>query len=138
MNYRLLLPALLLPAVWAAPTPRTSAYVGAALANQQQWLSVIRDATTLLQGITDTASADAAVPGLKTMAAQIRHLQQESAGFTTPSAEEEAAFKTAMNHAEVKQTVAAFMAALETVVQADCYHSAALSAELPKLMRADP
>lgn len=136
MQKILLLLALtaLVPTVGAAPTPRTSPFVAAALANQTQWLTAIRETTVLLEGIKDTAGADAAVPALQALAERMRQLQRESAGFTAPSAEEEAAFKAAMNAAEVKQTVAAFMAALENVVQADCYHSAALLAELPKLL----
>lgn len=136
MQKILLLLALtaLVPTVGAAPTLRTSPFVAAALANQTQWLTAIREATALLEGIKDTAGADAAVPALQALAERMRQLQRESAGFTAPSAEEEAAFKAAMNAAEVKQTVAAFMAAVENVVQADCYHSAALLAELPKLL----
>lgn len=136
MRKILLLLALLtlVPTVGAVPRPRTSAYVAAALANQSQWLAAIREATALLEGIKDTAGADAAVPALQALAERMRQLQRESAGFTAPSAEDEAAFKATMNAAEVKRTVAAFMEALETVVQADCYHSAALLAELPKLL----
>ena len=136
MNRILLLSALaaLAPTAAAAPTPRTSPYVAAALANQAQWLTAIRDATALLEGIKDTAGADAAVPALQALAERMRQLQRESAGFTAPSAEDEAAFKAAMNAAEVKRTVAAFMAALETVVQANGYHSAALLAELSSLL----
>lgn len=139
MNDRLLLlPALLIPAVWAAPTARSSAYVEAAVANQQQWLTTIREATALLQGMQDTASADAAVPALQALAERMRQLQKDAAGFVPPSAAEEAAFKAATNVAEIKKTVNAFLNALETVIQADCYHSPALLEELPKLMRLEP
>lgn len=132
----LLLPALLplLPEAAAAPTPRTAAYVEAAMANQKLWLAAIRDATALLEGMKDTAGADAAVPALQALRERMRQLQKDSAGFVPPSAAEEAAFKAAMNTAEVKKTVNAFLAAMETVIQADCYHSPALLEELPKLM----
>lgn len=123
---------LCLPAVQAAPVASVS-HLEAALAAQRSLMAVLNELTTTLQGVTDKESADAAAPAVRALGEQLRELQKEAAGFAAPKGREEADFKAAMNSAEVRQTVDAFMQSIVTLAAAGTYESESLAAELAKL-----
>lgn len=88
----------------------------------------------MMQGVKDKETADAAAPKVQELGERLQQLQKEAAGFAPPTAAEEAAYKAAINTAEIKKTVDAFMQAIITSAQAQTYGSTELSKALENLL----
>lgn len=127
-----LIPLLAVVPVLQAQEPTT--HLEAALTVHHTWLQALQELTTILQGVKDKETADAAAPAVHRMAETLQQLQKEAAGFAPPTPAEEAAYKAAVNTAEIRKTVDEFMKAVITLAQAETYGSAALSLELENLL----
>lgn len=118
----------------AATAQATNTHLEAAMAVHRAWLSTLQEITAVMNNVKDKETADAAAPKIHELAERLQLLQKEAAGFAPPSAAEEAAYRAAINTAEIKKTVDAFMQAIITSAQAQTYGSAELSKALENLL----
>lgn len=122
----LFVPALL-PAAAAADTAGAEADF---IRIGHETVVLLSELTTTLEGVTDKASADAAVPQVKELAARMQALQAQAQALPKPAPEQEVFFRENMNTAEVRQAVQKFMAALLKLAQTDAYGSEELISAL--------
>lgn len=118
----------------AASVAIADTHLEAALAVHHAWLGTMQELTAVMQGVKDKETADAAAPKVRELGERLQQLQKEAAGFAPPTAAEEAAYRAAINTAEIKKTVDAFMQAIITSAQAQTYGSAELSKALENLL----
>ena len=112
-------PAPEAPAAEAAtPEAQHAAFVKELIGN-------VNDLTKTLQGVTDTASADAAAPTVAQLVARNKQLMQASKDLPQ-LAPDAAAAQRALFASQAKPAMAELRAALTAVVTKECYGSDAL------------
>lgn len=126
----LLVPALL-PVAAAAETVGTEADF---IRIGQETVALLHDLTATLDGVTDKATADAAIPRVQEISARMQSLQREAQALPKPGPEQEALFREQMNTTEVHQAVQQFMSALLKLAQTDAYGSEELISALTNMV----
>lgn len=117
-----------------ASTPAAEEYVQTA----KDVMSVVKELSAVLDGVTDTASADAAAPQVSSITARMIELQKKSEAMPRPGAEVESLVRSSMNLAEVQQVVNSFMNSFIRIGMNNAYGSEALMNALGPVMNAMP
>lgn len=128
-----LLPLFLTPLGAAPLSERAAAYVHAATGVQQEMMLTLQELTAVLEGVQSRETAEAALPSVRETAARLRHLQADAAGFSPPTAAEEAAFLAAADSVAARHTANALIQEILRLSAERTYGSDALAAELSRL-----
>lgn len=118
----------------AAATPAAEEYVQ--MANEV--MAAVKELTTILEGVKDQASADAAAPQVSNMTMRMIELQKKAEAMPRPGIEVENQVRASMNVAEVQQTVSSFLESFIRIGMSNGYGSQALMNALGPVMNAMP
>lgn len=118
----------------AAATPTAEEYVQ--MANDV--LAAVKELTSILAGVKDQASADAAAPQVSSLTTRMIELQKKAEAMPRPSLEVENQVRAGMNVAEVQQTVSSFLESFIRIGMSNGYGSQALLNALGPVMTAMP
>lgn len=121
------------PAAVAA-VPSSTEYTKAA----NDVLSVVKELTSILEGVKDQASADAAAAQVSSITARMVELQKKAESMPRPSAEIESMVRNGINVAEVQQVVSSFMDSFIRIGVNGAYGSQALLNALGPVVNAMP
>lgn len=118
----------------AAATPAAEEYVQ--MANDV--LAAVKELTSILEGVKDQASADAAAPQVSSLTARMIELQKKAEAMPRPGIEVENQVRAGMNVAEVQQTVSSFLESFIRIGMSNGYGSQSLLNALGPVMTAMP
>lgn len=118
----------------AAATPAAEEYVQMA----DDVLAAVKELTSILEGVKDQASADAAAPQVSSLTARMIELQKKAEAMPRPGIEVENQVRAGMNVAEVQQTVSSFLESFIRIGMSNGYGSQALLNALGPVMTAMP
>lgn len=118
----------------ATATPAAEEYVQ--MANEV--MAAVKELTTILEGVKDQASADAAAPQVSNMTMRMIELQKKAEAMPRPGIEVENQVRASMNVADVQETVGAFLNAFIRIGMSNGYGSQALLNALGPMMNAMP
>lgn len=104
----------------------------------QEVLSAVRNLTTVLETVQDTASADAAAAQIRTLTASMQELQARAEAMPRPSAAVEQQVRSRINVQEVQQLVSSFMSSFIRIGMNNAYGSQALLDSLGPVMNTMP
>lgn len=121
------------PAAVAA-VPSSTEYTKAA----NDVLSVVKELTSILEGVKEQASADAAAAQVSSITARMVELQKKAESMPRPSAEIESMVRNGINVAEVQQVVSSFMDSFIRIGVNGAYGSQALLNALGPVVNAMP
>lgn len=115
-------------------SPAAAEYVQTA----NEVLAVVKELTTILDGVKDQASADAAAEQVGSITLRMIELQKKAEAMPRPGAEVEAQVRGSINVAEVQQTVSSFLESFIRIGMNNAYGSQALLNALGPVMNAIP
>ena len=118
----------------ATESPAAAEYVQTA----NEVLAVVKELTTILEGVKDQASADAAAEQVGSITLRMIELQKKAEAMPRPGAEVEAQVRSSINVAEVQQTVSSFLESFIRIGMNNAYGSQALLNALGPVMNAMP
>lgn len=118
----------------ATESPAAAEYVQTA----NEVLAVVKELTTILEGVKDQASADAAAEQVGSISLRMIELQKKAEAMPRPGAEVEAQVRSSINVAEVQQTVSSFLESFIRIGMNNAYGSQALLNALGPVMNAMP
>lgn len=118
----------------AAATPEDQAYITMA----KDIIQAVNDLSTVLDGVKDQASADAAAPQVSKLAARMIELQKKAEAMPSPGANTEQQVRASMNMAEVQQIVSRFLNSFIRIGMNMGYGSQALLDALSPVQNALP
>lgn len=118
----------------ATATPTAAEYVQTA----NEVLAVVKELTTILEGVKDQASADAAAEQVGSITLRMIELQKKAEAMPRPGAEVEAQVRSSINVAEVQQTVSSFLESFIRIGMNNAYGSQALLNALGPVMNSMP
>ena len=104
----------------------------------QEVLSAVRNLTTVLETVQDTASADAAAAQIRTLTASMQELQARAEAMPRPSAAVEQVVRSSINVQEVQQLASSFMSSFIRIGMNNAYGSQALLDSLGPVMNTMP
>lgn len=118
----------------ATESPAAAEYVQTA----NEVVAVVKELTTILEGVKDQASADAAAEKVGRITLRMIELQKKAEAMPRPGAEVEAQVRSSINVAEVQQTVSSFLESFIRIGMNNAYGSQALLNALGPVMNAMP
>ena len=118
----------------ATESPAAAEYVQTA----NEVLAVVKELTTILEGVKDQASADAAAEQVGSITLRMIELQKKAEAMPRPGAEVEAQVRSSINVAEVQQTVSSFLESFIRIGMNNAYGSQALLNALGPVMNSMP
>lgn len=124
-----------------APTPAEATESPAAAEYVQtanEVVAVVKELATILDGVKDQASADAAAEKVGSITQRMIELQKKAEAMPRPGAEVEAQVRSSINVAEVQQTVSFFLESFIRIGMNNAYGSQALLNALGPVMNAMP
>lgn len=124
-----------------APTPAEATESPAAAEYVQtanEVVAVVKELATILDGVKDQASADAAAEKVGSITQRMIELQKKAEAMPRPGAEVEAQVRSSINVAEVQQTVSSFLESFIRIGMNNAYGSQALLNALGPVMNAMP
>lgn len=128
-------------ALFAAVMPTASHAATPADETEEAYLQIGRDTVALIKELTavvntvkDRESADAAVPKVEEISAELQKLRERAEALPAPDSEHEAFFRDKINSAEVRAAVQNFMFAMLNLAQTDAYGSEDLINALTRMV----
>ena len=124
------------PANAASPAISTEAqpYIDMA----QEVLTAVRNLTSVLETVQDTASADAAAAQIRTLTVSMQEIQARAEAMPRPSAAVEQQVRSCINVQEVQQLASSFMSSFIRIGMNNAYGSQALLDSLGPVMNSIP
>lgn len=104
----------------------------------QEVLSVVKELSGVLGGVTDQASADAAAPQITGLTTRMIELQKKAEGLPRPTAEVEQQVRASMNLRDVQQVVASLLDSFIRIGKNNGYGSQALMNSISPVLNAMP
>lgn len=101
-------------------------------------IQAVKELTEILNGVKDTATADAAAPAVHKLTLRMRELQAQAEAMPATDAGVEALVSRSLNVAEAQNTISSFMQVIIRISMANAYNSEALITALEPLMGAMP
>ena len=105
--------------VQPAVAPEEDGYVRAG----RETVVLLHELTEVLNGISDRASADAAVPKVKDISGRMQALRLRAESLPKPDSEQKLRFRKHLGDQEVRTAVQGFMVALLNLAQTEAYGS---------------
>ena len=124
------------PANAAAPAISTEAQTYIDMA--QEVIAAVRNLTTVLETVQDTASADAAAAQIRALTASMQELQARAEAMPRPSAAVEQQVRSCINVQEIQQLASSFMSSFIRIGMNNAYGSQALLDSLGPVMNTMP
>ena len=104
----------------------------------QEVLTAVRNLTTVLETVQDTASADAAAAQIRTLTVSMQEIQARAEAMPRPSAAVEQQVRSCINVQEVQQLASSFMSSFIRIGMNNAYGSQALLDSLGPVMNTMP
>lgn len=104
----------------------------------QEVLAAVKNLTTILETVQDTASADAAAAQVRSLTDAMQGIQARAEAMPRPSAAVEQQVRSSINVQEVQQVVSSFMGSFIRIGMNNAYGSQALLDSLGPVMNAIP
>lgn len=128
-------------ALLAAVMPTASHAATPAGETEEAYLQIGRDTVALIKELTevvntvkDRESADAAVPKVVEISAELQKLRERAEALPAPDSEDEAFFRDKINSAEVRDAVQNFMFSMLNLAQTNAYGSEDLINALTRMV----
>ena len=104
----------------------------------QEVIAAVRNLTTVLETVQDTASADAAAAQIRDLTASMQELQARAEAMPRPSAAVEQQVRSSINVQEIQQLANSFMSSFIRIGMNNAYGSQALLDSLGPVMNTMP
>ena len=104
----------------------------------QEVIAAVRNLTTVLETVQDTASADAAAAQIRALTASMQEIQTRAEAMPRPSAAVEQQVRSCINVQEIQQLANSFMSSFIRIGMNNAYGSQALLDSLGPVMNTMP